>query len=291
MLHLKIRIMRVHIKILALSLLSGTILTSCFKEQKFNPPAEALFPRSATAQNYFVRNSPNSSYKLPIGVTNVSNSPRTVSVSVASNSTAIEGTHFNFVNKTVTIPAGKAVDTLDIRGLYANLPNTGSLTLNLAVAGTNDVSAAGFLSTQRVNLFRYCDVTLANFVRAFNNTRDIEANFGPYTTNIVSATPVTATTGNIVVRNFYDFGFNDLTFTLNWTNDANFTVTLQPQFTGRDASALFGSNFAGQELWIYPADNNQVGTFSSCTNTFTMVYRFGVPGVGFAAAQSTVLAP
>jgi hypothetical protein len=290
MTHLKHRIMRTHIKILTLSLLTGTVLTSCFKEQKFNPPAEALFPRSATAQNYFVRNTPTSSFKLPIGVTNVSNSPRTVSVSIASNSTAVEGTHFNITNKTITIPAGKAVDTVDIRGLYANLPNTGSLTLNLAVAGTNDISAAGFLSTQRVNIFRYCDVVLNNFVRAYNNTRDIEANFGPYTTSIVSATPLTTTTASIVVRNFYDFGFNDLTFTLNWTNDANFTVTLQPQFTGRDASVLFGDDFLGRELWIYPA-SGQTGSFSSCTNSFTIVYQFGVPGVGVAAAQSTVLAP
>src|SRR5690606_6800539 len=63
---------------------------------------------------------PTVTYKVPVGVTTVSASDRTVTVDISSPTGAVEGQHYTVDSKTVTIPAGKTVDSITVQGDYAS---------------------------------------------------------------------------------------------------------------------------------------------------------------------------
>ncbi len=58
----------------------------------------------------------NAPYKIPIGITNVSNVDRTISISYSSP-TAVKGQQYN-APESITIKAGEALDSLPITGIY-----------------------------------------------------------------------------------------------------------------------------------------------------------------------------
>src|SRR5205809_4744499 len=102
---------------------------------KFNVIPSALYTTDSTA-TYYVK-STGESFKLPVGITNVSDKDRTVNFTYTSNS-AVQGVQYS-APASITIPAGSALDTLTISGIFAGI-NVGEIdTLKIQITGTNEV--------------------------------------------------------------------------------------------------------------------------------------------------------
>lgn len=263
-----------------LAVLSAAILlVSCDKTKPYDtitPPAQAHF-LNATSGSYYVKNDPNSVFKIPVGTTLNSASNRTVTVTVASPTNAVAGTQYTLPSTSVVIPAGKVVDSLSVKGIFAGYPGQRVDTLVFTI-NNGDVPASDYNKTYKLVLRKYCDVLPASFTGNYTQSYDIDPTvYGPYTSNIVSVTPLTATTASMVIANFSfeeitPYPINNITVNLDWTDPANFKTSIPSQI-------ISSSNFYGYgALTIAP---NGTGTFSSCDNTFTFNYKLTVSAGSF----------
>lgn len=256
-------------------------LTSCSKnnmvvDKDVVPPSFAKFNTSTLIGTYYIR-STNTPYKLPIGVTTVSDKDRVISLSYASPTGAAAGTHYN-APATITIPAGKTIDTLAVTGLYSGYPVSSRIDSLKITVGGGDVPKNDYNNTYTILLRKYCDVVLATL--AGNYTRCIDnGNYGPYPMTVTSPTTIGATTGSVVVTNLWDLGVpTSTTVNLDWTNPASFTATIPDQVY-----------YGAADLWI---KGTTAGTFSSCDQTFTLRYTlyFKTTGANYYANQVTTMA-
>jgi hypothetical protein len=276
----------------------AAILASCDKNKPYDlivAEPQVHFTGSKF-QNYQMTASPAPVYKVNLGTTDVSSSARTVTVNVSSSTGAVAGTHYSIVGgNTITIPAGQAVASIDLQGVYAQYTTGRKDTLRFTLAQP-DVAPAKFQDTVYVILRGPCfegDVTLSAFSGAWRaiETLGTGAPYGPYNTTIPAASIVqlTPTTGTVTVTNIWDNGWGPITFTLDWTDPANRTVTVVPQaaIPGSDAGDL-NAAYAGQTVAVRAHAAGGPGTFSACNNTFTLRMQLGVTGVGYFAALYTV---
>jgi len=96
----------------------------------YNGPNITYFT-NGIAGNYFV--TPDAGVNsIQIGATSISTSERTYTLQVDTSSTAQEGVDFNFVNPSVTIPAGDYFGEILIQGIFEGTTSSGSnLIINL----------------------------------------------------------------------------------------------------------------------------------------------------------------
>jgi hypothetical protein len=231
-------------------------------------------------------------YKIPIGVTTVSGSDRTVSFTVTSPTGAVQGTHYTLSKTSATIVAGKATDTIEVRGIPAQYTAGRKDTLVFTISGAG-VKSAGFNNTFRLAMRGPCfegDVDLNAIRGAYTRTNETfgASPYGPYTTTISAATSTSATTARITVTNIWDNGWGPIQFDLDWTDPANRTATVvaQAAVPGSNAGDL-SSTYAGQTVAVRPFAG-QPGTFSVCNGTLTLRMQLGVTGVGFFGSLYTV---
>ena len=81
------------------------------------PPQKAAFVQNPASGSYQIT-TPTTTFAIPIGLTAVSSNPTTVKITVSSTTGAQLGTHFTVNNSTVTIPAGKVLDSIVVQGIY-----------------------------------------------------------------------------------------------------------------------------------------------------------------------------
>jgi hypothetical protein len=252
------------------------------------PPAAAHF-MNQTAGTYFIT-APDVVYKLPIGVTTVSDKDRTVSIGVSSPTGAVQGTQYTLASSTVTIPAGKAVDTLIIKGVYDQYTSGRVDTLVITIDNGKDAIGGLFNDTFRLALRGPCfegNVDLNLLMGNYDNTNeDFGGPYGPYTTKIIAVNPIDATSGTITVSNIFDNGWNPITFLLDWSDPNNRTVTLQQQSGIADAGTV-NPAYAGLDISVRPYAG-QIGTFSACTEKITIKMQVGVTGLGWFSPIYTV---
>ncbi|MEP6617086.1 MAG: hypothetical protein ABJA57_10925 [Ginsengibacter sp.] len=264
------------------------MIASCKKNNDVTIPPPAAHFMNNTAAKYII-SAPGVVYKIPVGVTNVSDKDRTVSFGVSSTTGAVEGTQFTFTN-TITIPAGKAVDSLIVRGNYDQYLSGRIDTLIFYIQNGKDAIGSFFNDTFRLVLRGPCseaDVDLNTLLGDYNNTNEfLSAAYGPYTTSIIAVNPIDATSGEITVSNIFDFGWNPITFLLDWSDPNNRTVTLIQQSGIADASTLDPS-LAGLDVSVRPY-GGQVGTFSVCSEKLTLKMQVGVTGLGWVPDLYTV---
>jgi hypothetical protein len=267
----------------ALLLLGGCDKTKVY--DLITPPPQAHFITSGGS--YYISNSSSSSFKIPIGTTNVSNVDRKVTVSVSSPTNAAAGVQYNLPSTTVTIPAGKAVDSITVNGLFAGYASGRKDTLTFTISG-GDVEPGSFNSTYKLVLQKYCDVVLSNLAGSYTQSFDVQgSSYGPYT-SVVSATSTGATSATLVIKNFSAAAFGPfvstdaaanpgITVNIDWSNPANFTTTIPAQSFYKDPS--YGA-----------ATITGVGTgsFSSCDNTFTFNYKVTVAAGSFGNFTTTL---
>ncbi len=270
--------------------LATVCFVSCKKnnlvqDQDILPPSYARFNTRLLADSiatYYIK-SDNAPFKLPIGVTTVSNVDRTIQLTYTSN-TAVAGTQFN-APTTFTIPAGKTVDTLLFNGLYAGYPtSTRRDTVLITITSGGDVPGSKYITprkdTYRLVLRKYCDVSLAAFYGSYANVID-NGNYGPYPMTVVNGSAVStgATSGTLQVTNLWDYGLPTVTtISLDWADPANFKITVPDQ-----------AYLTSQNLWVKPAAT--LGTFSSCDQTLTIRYTlyYKTTGANYYANQTTVM--
>lgn len=281
-------------KILAF-FLAGSVLvaTGCKKgnEEGVIVPADVAHFANQTSGTFQVLNT-TSSFKIPIGVSTVSGSDRTVTFSVTSPTGAVAGTHYSLDKTVATIKAGQALDSITVTGVLAQY-----------LAGRKDTLV--FTITDPVlkplqNNFVYrlavrgpcfegdVDLTAIRGTYARTNETFGSSPYGPYTTTISAATSTGPTTARITVTNIWDNGWGPIQFDLDWTNPAARTATVvaQAAIPGSNAGDL-SATYAGQTVAVRPFAG-QPGTFSACSGTLTLRMQLGVTGVGFFGALYTV---
>ncbi|GAA4744878.1 hypothetical protein [Flavisolibacter ginsenosidimutans] len=257
------------------------LLASCKKRTEdyfVVPPEQAHFVNSSG--NYYITNSSTSSFKIPIGLTAVNNVDRKVTVSVTSPTGAVAGTQYNLPSTTITIPAGKTVDSLTVNGLFAGYAGTRRDTLVFTIT-SSDVTTAAFNNVYKLVLQKYCPVDITSFAGAYNNMNDNDGSpvYKATVAAISAANQTSATTGYIMVSGLWGVpGSGPIRVNLDWTDPGNFKTDIptgQPLYV----DARYGQAF------VRPVGS---GTFSSCNNTFTLKYQVYVSAGNFTATTTTM---
>ena len=182
-------------------------ITSCKKnnlviDKLITPPDFAKFnvrTPADTAATYYIK-SDNTPFKIPIGVTTVSDKDRTIQLCYTS-ATAVAGVQYN-APATIVIPAGKALDSLSISGLFTGYPSSSRQDILYIKICGGDVPASDYWATYKLTLRKYCDVTLSSFYGLYTKTID-NGNYGPYKMTVVtgSAVATSPTSGTLKVTN------------------------------------------------------------------------------------------
>lgn len=254
---------KIMIYLLAVGSIAG--LASC-KKNNFavdtDPlkPLYAKFNISDSNGTYYIK-STNIPYKIPVGFTSVSDKDRTVNVSITTSTGAAVGVQYN-APTTFTMPAGKVVDTLLINGLFSGYPTSSRIDKLRIVLTDGDVPVAAYNKVVSLTMRKYCDVTLANLAGDYTRTYE-NGTYGPYTSTISNLVSTGATTATATLSNIYDSGIS-ATIGLDWTNPADFKVTMAGQNTGFTSGGL--------PLFVR-ANTTGTKTFSSCDNTFTIALQ------------------
>jgi hypothetical protein len=264
----------------------------CKKETPLTIAPEQAHFANQSSGSYFIT-APGVTYKIPVGITNVSNSDRTIKVSVTSPTGAVEGTHYTLNKTSFVIPAGKAIDTLVVSGVYAQYLAGRKDTLIFKIEGADKggVTAAEYNNTFTLFMRGPCfasdltDVTVFELVGSYTDTRETTSSggspYGPYTTKVKSMVLTSPTTATVLFENLWDAGWNDIPATLDWTNPAAPKVTIARQDVGQDYAA-------GQPFQVRTSPTI-TSTFNYCTRTFNLVVDIIVnnyPVVGSAAFYS-----
>lgn len=248
-------------------------------------------------QSYSIVTNPPPVHTITVGTTDVADVDRVVGVNVSSPTGATAGTQYTIsglTGGTITIPAGKSTASFTVQGNYASYATSGRKDTLVFSLKEPSIKTSGFLNTVKLALRGPCfegDIQLADFLGVYNNTIETfgsGAPYGPYRTTISNVTQLTPTTGTITVTNIWDNGWSPITFTLDWTNLNNRTVTVvsQPAIGGSNAGDL-NSAYAGQTVQVRPF-SGQPGTFSWCNGKLTLRMQLGVTAVGFFAGLYTV---
>lgn len=274
----------------ALAFLVVIVFISCKKnnlviDKDYTPPATVKFnvrvPADTGNAIYYIK-STNDPFKIPIGVTTVSDHDRTINLCYSSP-TAVAGVNYN-APATFVIPAGKALDSLNLSGLFAGYPlSTKVDVLTITICG-GDIPVSAYQRTYKVSLRKYCDVIAADMVGSFTRSTDTYnggASSKPnYIGTVSNWTPINATSATIIMKNLgatSDNGWGPfsptdpalnpgLTATLDWSNPSNFSVVIPLQNYFNDGSGM--STISG------------TGTFSSCDQTYTVTAKVKYAGNG-----------
>ena len=274
------------------------ILSSCKKnnivtdQDPLNVPAYAKFNTylaADTVVTYYIK-STNDPLKIPVGVTNVSNQDRTVNFTYTSNS-AVQGTQYN-APASLVIPAGKALDSLSIEGLFAGFPLSSRIdTVLVTITDGEDIAASPYKKRFRIYMRKYCNVVLNDLLGDYTMSVDRQGTgaFTPaYTATITSLTPTGPTSATAVIYNFGDpmFGapYNPgdlaitpgITVNLDWANPAAFKATFPAA-----GQAISVSYYGPTGLVKPPSAAATPGTFSSCDQTFTLTYSFAIGATSY----------
>lgn len=139
------------------------VLYSCKKDKVVTPNQElSLFGAGGTTTSYLVPEDPNASFKIGLGITKPAPVDRQITFSVTSPTGAEEGTHYTISSKSVTIPAGKVVDSVALKGIFANYPTGRRDTLVFTITG-GDVPAMNGSNTYKVVLQKFCPLDMSEF--------------------------------------------------------------------------------------------------------------------------------
>lgn len=266
-------------KLAFFTIIIAGVVASCKKNNlavdvdTLTPPAAARFiyydANAPLSKTFYVgATSPDNVFKIPVGITNVSDKDRTIQFTYSSP-TAVAGTQYT-APASIVIPAGKALDSLPITGNFANIPSGATYLLKIKISG-GDVPAFGEgRDSVLLTLRRYCPIVLSNLAGLYNNTNEYTSSnafsYGPYTTALTNLTATSATTATGKLVNLYDDGWNDLNVTLDWTIKGAEQLTIPLQSTGKSYGGGVVTNVRSS------TSSSAVNTFSSCDRSLS----FGV---------------
>ncbi len=273
----------INIGFISLTLL--VLITGCDKTKPYDiqkVDALAHFVSASKNISYYVRNNASDSFSVQVGTSDVSNQDRLITFNISSPTGAVAGGGYTLLTpssgNTVVVKAGTAITTIKLHGNFATYASGKKDTLVFTLAQPS-LAIAKFSDTVKVVLQRYCDVVPAGFTGDYKNSNDTDpsGSYGPYKATVVSITPTSSTSANMVIANFSfteiaPYNILNITVGLDWTDPANFKTSIPTQIISND-------NFYGYgPLTIAP---NGTGSFSSCDNTFTFNYKLNVSAGSF----------
>jgi hypothetical protein len=257
-------------------LMAGMLLSGLYACDKNNfavdvdpiiPPEKARFLTTKTVDAFYIQNnaSGGTEYKIPIGVTTVSDAARTIQLTYASSTGAAAGAQYT-APPTITIPAGKTIDTLTVKGIFAGFTSTRRDSLKITITGPGSIPNA-YNKEITLVMRKYCDVVLANLSGDYPKTNEYNSagafQYGPYTTSVSNLTSTGATSATGKLNNLYDDSWLPIDATFDWSNPAAFKVTIAAQSTGKTYSGLAASVRSSTA-------SGAVNTFSSCDNSISL---------------------
>ena len=256
------------------------MLAGCKKQDLMIPNRQDAFFADEPATGTYRIETPDQVFKIPVGVTTTSTSPRTISFTVSSPTGAQQGTHYTVAKNTVTIPAGAALDSIEVRGVFAQYQAGRKDTLVFTIADSD--RSPNIRSTYTLIMSGPCfegDVDLDLLLGEYTNTKeDFGGPYGPYTTEITEVNQTSATTGTITVANIYDNGWGPITFKLDWTDPNNRKVTLDEQ-SGIGDGGTISASYDGEDISVRTHANGTIGTFSICNQRINIVMQVGITGI------------
>jgi hypothetical protein len=231
------------------------------------PPAnsEFAFQDNVSPRGFYVlATAPGDTYKIPVGITTPLNQDVTINFTYTS-ATAVAGTHYT-APASITIPAGKVVDTIQMKGFFNNIPAGVAHTVVAKITGGSLPAVVGRDSVVIV-LRRYCNVNLANLAGNYTTMENsiYTGVAGPYTSSVSNVVQTSPTTATATMSNIWDFAVN-ANVTFDWTDPANFKVFITPSPQTTQYTSAGQTVFIGQR-------SGTTNTFSSCNNTITMNFR------------------
>ncbi len=241
------------------------------------PPLQAHFANNTSA-SFYVQNTPNASFKIPVGITAPADAPVTINVTATSPTGATAGAQYSLPASSVTIPAGQTLDSLTVNGIFAGFAGNRIDTVIFNITG-GDAAPSDYNSSFTLVMQQYCNVVLADFSGTFI-AQDYIASTGapdgaPYTVTLTPGT-TTGTTGTIIVEGLLGIP-NPFTVKLDWANPANFTTSIAEQ-------NWFVHGTYGQ------AKIRGIGTgvFSSCNTSMGIRYQAFVSAGSFGTWYTTL---
>ncbi len=229
--------------------LSALLLTGCENDPIiYNGPDFVSFSEKTISK--VVRSEADGMVTIEVGCANKSNEARTFTVSVdAANTTAVEGTDFDFVSKSVTIPAGEYVGKIQIKGNYDNLTPEG-VTLTLKLDADASMIQEGTTHSVRVNLSRFFEFNMDWLVGAWlaqdvrnGAVLDMTGYGDFYDVEIEKVDENT-----IVIKGFFQGLPSELEATVDWDNGTISIPIEQYVFTNGGSDHRFFFNIAGSSL-------------------------------------------
>lgn len=267
--------------------LVSMVFVSCKKGEHIDniiaPPEAARFNKTTPTGSFFIdptNPATGLTFTVPVSISTVSSADRTLNLTYTSSTGAAQGVQYNGP-ASVTIPAGETTASFDITGIPAGYDVPGrkdNLVINISSPDTVYKRGTFWLTMQK-----YCAVNFPAFAGDYDNTNEVWGTntWGPYTTAVETITSTGPTSARITVSNLFDFGWNPITFDVDWSNPSAFTVNVVPQSSGiGDAGTLSNGTYAGLEVAVRPFAGNP-GTFSSCDGSITLRMQLGVAGVGW----------
>ena len=251
-------------------MLSLLFTASCTKDSKvYDGPGVKHFPE--TSGIYFVEQGSDEAYKLPVGYTVVSSSDITMGISInADETTAVEGTDFDFTVQNPVLKSGDVITNVEIKGNYDNLGAPKQLAL---VVDGNGVMQKDFTLT----IQKFCPYVQDDFVgtAVFNDPDFIE---GAWPISIAKGSSEFELVSNI--HSPIGVAGNDIIIKLDPSDKANFTVTIEKQET-------FDSSAFGLAYGMISMTGS--GTFSACDRTMTIDIEYTVAAGSFGTYTSTIV--
>jgi hypothetical protein len=250
-------------KLLLGFLLLGFVFLGCDKTKLYDvkePDGQATFLYVSSAT--YIMNTANDVYRLKIGTTNVSDHDRNVTISVSSPTGASQGTQYTLSKTSVLIPAGKTIDSIDVKGIFAQYTAGRKDSLVFTISG-GDVSPSSFNSTFKLLLRGPCfdgDVTLSTMAGSYPNSTDPDDPV--YTATVTNISGLTATTGTGKIGNLWNW-FTPVTINFDWTDPNNPKVSIPL----RDAGQVYA---AGQPFLIRTSPG-QTNKFSVCNGRINLI--------------------
>ncbi|MEO7049595.1 MAG: hypothetical protein ABI091_30105 [Ferruginibacter sp.] len=156
---------------LIIGALFSIIFFSCKKDNTINTPVLSEFASPTFVGIYSVADDPNSVYKIPVGITTVSDKPRTITFSVSSPTGAVEGKQYNLGTTTIVIPAGTAQDSISLKGIFSGYPAGRKDTLVFKIVGGDIPTLAGS-DVYKVVLKQFCPLDMSIFSGDFEVVED-----------------------------------------------------------------------------------------------------------------------
>ena len=243
------------VKFLIIALFPLSIVSCKKTDTLVTAPFEAHFTNK-TGGSFSVTPA-STQFKIPVGLTNVSDKDRVVTFTVTSPTGAVQGTHYSIVNgNSITIPAGKVLDSIIVNGVLSAYSTGRKDTLVFTITEPS-VKVSSYNSVYKLFLRGPCfdsDIIfsqlLGNYTRTFEN-----GTYGPYKTTITGLTSVSPTSATATITNIYDSGISAVAL-FDWSTVGAFRVSIAPQATT-----------IGYNIRSTPATT---GTFTFCTPAFSM---------------------